>query len=112
MRRPDLRLRAGPDQDSPDYRALQPFGQVPTLEEDGLALSGERSETLLPKDARACATRWLIAALNSVEPFVRNVAVIASWWPITRGRVAESSHGERELMWLTVPPWGCTSRSS
>ena len=48
------------DQDTPGYRALQPFGQVPILEEDGLVIFesgaivlyiGERSETLLPKDA-------------------------------------------------------------
>jgi glutathione S-transferase len=26
------------DQDKPEYRALQPFGQVPILEEDGLVL--------------------------------------------------------------------------
>ena len=75
------------DQDKPDYRALQPFGQVPILEEDGLVLFesgaivlhiGERSEMLLPKDAgaRARATQWLIAALNSIEPFVMNVALI------------------------------------
>ena len=61
------------DQDKQDYRALQPFGQVPILEEDGLVLFesgaivlyiGERSETLLPKDAgaRCRATQWLIAA--------------------------------------------------
>jgi glutathione S-transferase len=39
---------------------------------------GERSETLLPKDprARAHATQWLIAALNSIEPFLMNVALI------------------------------------
>ena len=39
---------------------------------------GERSETLLPKDpqARARATQWLIAALNSIEPFVMDVARI------------------------------------
>ncbi len=39
---------------------------------------GERSETLLPKDpkARARATQWLIAALNSIEPFAMNVALI------------------------------------
>ena len=39
---------------------------------------GERSETLLPKDpaARAHATQWLIAALNSIEPFMNNVALI------------------------------------
>jgi glutathione S-transferase len=81
------RLLGQGDQDKPDYRALQPFGQVPILEEDGFALFesgaivlyiGERSAGLLPKDpqARARATQWLIAALNSVEPFVMDVARI------------------------------------
>jgi glutathione S-transferase len=81
------RLLAQGDQDTPDYRALQPFGQVPIFEEDGLVLFesgaivlhiGERSETLLPKDrgARARATQWLIAALSSIEPYVMNVAVL------------------------------------
>jgi glutathione S-transferase len=81
------RLLEQGDQDRPDYRALQPFGQVPILEEDGFVLFesgaivlyiGERSEALLPKDvgARARATQWLIAALNSIEPFVMNVALI------------------------------------
>ena len=81
------RLLEQGDQDKPEYRALQPFGQVPILEEDGHVLFesgaivlyvGERSETLLPKDpgARARATQWLIAALNSIEPFVMNVALI------------------------------------
>lgn len=81
------RLLTQGEQDKPEYRALQPFGQVPILEEDGLVLFesgaivlhiGERSETLLPKDpgARARAMQWLVAALNSVEPFVMNVALI------------------------------------
>ena len=81
------RLLGPGDQDKPEYRALQPFGQVPIFEEDDLTLFesgaivlhiGERSETLLPKDAnaRARATQWVIAALNSIEPFVMNVAVI------------------------------------
>jgi glutathione S-transferase len=61
------------DQDKPDYRALQPFGQVPMLEEDSLVLF-----ELLPTDsaARSRATQWLIAALNSIEPHVINVALI------------------------------------
>ena len=81
------RLLQQGDQDKPDYRALQPFGQVPIFEEDGFVLFetgaivlhiGERSEALLPKEAgaRARATQWLIAALNSIEPSVMNVAVI------------------------------------
>jgi glutathione S-transferase len=81
------RLLAQGDQDKPDYRVLQPFGQVPIFEEDGFVLFesgaivlhiGERSEALLPKDPRprARATQWLLAALNSIEPFMMNVATI------------------------------------
>jgi glutathione S-transferase len=81
------RLLEQGDQDKPEYRALQPFGQVPIFEEDGRVLFetgaivlhiGERSEALLPKDAdaRARATQWLIAALNSIEPHIMNVAAI------------------------------------
>ena len=82
-----VRLLAQGDQDKPDYRDLQPFGQVPIFEEDGFVLFesgaivlhvGERRETLLPREpqARARATQWLVCALNSIEPFVMNVALI------------------------------------
>ena len=81
------RLLEQGEQDKPEYRALQPFGQVPIFEEDGLVLFesgaivlhiGERCEALLPKDpgARARATQWVVAALNSVEPHVANAALI------------------------------------
>ena len=81
------RLLEQGDQDQPEYRALQPFGQVPILEENGQVIFesgaivlhvGEQSEVLLPREggARARATQWLIAALNSVEPHIMNVAVI------------------------------------
>jgi glutathione S-transferase len=81
------RLLSQGDQDKPEYRALQPFGQVPIFEEDGQVLFetgaivlhiGERCETLLPKEpgARDRAVQWLIAALNSIEPHVMNVSVL------------------------------------
>jgi glutathione S-transferase len=81
------RLLEQGDQDKPEYRALQPFGQVPILEEDGETIFesgaivlhiGERSEALLPKEpkARARAVQWVIAALNSIEPHVMNVGVL------------------------------------
>lgn len=81
------RLLEQGDGDKPDYRALQPFGQVPIFVEDDAVLFesgaivlhiGERSEVLLPKDAkaRARAIQWLIAALNSIEPFAMNLAAI------------------------------------
>jgi glutathione S-transferase len=71
-----------------EYRRLQPFGQVPAYEEDGLVMfeSGaillhiaERSPGLLmPTDAagRAQALSWLLAALNSVEVGVQQLAEI------------------------------------
>jgi glutathione S-transferase len=63
----------------PAHLALQPFGQIPTYEEGGLALFetgsivfhiAERHPGLLPADAnaRARAITWMFAALNTVEP--------------------------------------------
>ena len=81
------------DKNEADYRALQPFGQVPAYEEapaeggetlrlfeSGAILLhlGERSEALLPRDpaARARAIQWVFAALNSIEPHVQNYAMM------------------------------------
>jgi glutathione S-transferase len=100
------RLLTQGDQDKPEYRALQPFGQVPILEEDGQVLFesgaivlhiGARSEALLPADAdgRARATQWLIAALNSIEPYIMNFAVLdlfyadQEWAKLRRPSAAE-----------------------
>ena len=65
----------------PAHLALQPFGQIPTYEEDGLALfeSGaivlhlaEHHPGLLPKEpeARARAISWMFAALSTMEPVI------------------------------------------
>jgi glutathione S-transferase len=79
-------------QASPEYRALQPFGQVPVLEEEGLELFesgsillhiGEKSDALLPRDAaaRARAVTWVFAALNSLEIFIQQLAEIDLFYP-------------------------------
>jgi glutathione S-transferase len=90
----------------PAYRALQPFGQVPVYEEDGLTLfeSGAivlhiagRSPALAPADPgeRARMTVWLFAALNSVEPTVQQLSGIdlfhadAAWAKERRPMVVE-----------------------
>lgn len=76
----------------PAYRAVQPFGQVPVYEEDGLTLFetgsilfhiGQKSDALLPKDPakRARAITWMFAALNSVEPHVQNLTTIDLFFP-------------------------------
>jgi glutathione S-transferase len=83
----DRRLLEHGEQNTPEYRSRQPFGQVPILEEDGFVLFesgaivlyiGERSESLLPREprARARAVQWVVAALNSIDPFVGQVASI------------------------------------
>lgn len=76
------RLIGFEDTAKPDYRAWQPFGQVPAMEEDGLMLFesgamvlhiGEKSAVLLPRDAhgRARAIAWLFCALNTIEVVVQ-----------------------------------------
>jgi glutathione S-transferase len=81
------RLLDAEDQASKTYRALQPFGQVPAYEEDGLSLfeSGaivlhiaEKSEALMPRDekGRLRTTTWMFAALNSIEPQIANLTGI------------------------------------
>jgi glutathione S-transferase len=74
------------DSKCPEHRRLQPFGQVPTYQDDEVTIfeSGaivlhiaERGGKLIPRDpaARMRALQWLAAALNSVEPFVMALAV-------------------------------------
>ena len=83
-------LLADGEKEGAAYRAWQPFGQVPAYEEDGLRLfeSGaivlhiagkeEAGEALLPANpaARAKATEWMFAALNTIEPQLQNLAAI------------------------------------
>ena len=77
----------GEDQTSDWYRALQPFGQVPAMEEDGLKIfeSGaivlriaQKSDVLMPKDevSRLRTISWIFAAINSIEPPVQELALI------------------------------------
>jgi glutathione S-transferase len=69
-------------QASETYRGWQPFGQVPAYRDDEVEMfeSGAivlhiaaKSEALAPRDAagHARVMTWVIAALNSVEPFVQ-----------------------------------------
>jgi glutathione S-transferase len=52
------RLLEQGDQDKPEYRALQPFGQVPIFEEDGLVLFESGAIVLhIGERARRCYRR-------------------------------------------------------
>ena len=79
------KLNAAADRPA-DYFEEQPFGQVPSYRDGNISLFesgaivlhiGRDHEVLLPHEAaRARATAWLIAAQNSVEPFVMQLATI------------------------------------
>jgi glutathione S-transferase len=92
-----------------DYRAIQPFGQIPAIEDGDLTLfeSGaivlyvaERSAKLLPHDprTRAQVIQWMFAALNSVEPHVEGLTGIdlfhagEAWAKERRPAVVELAH--------------------
>lgn len=102
----EARLLGDGEKDSPEYRAKQPFGQVPVYEENGVTMFesgaivlhiGESCETLLPSDpaARTNATVWIFAALNSVEPMITQLSLIdlfqpdAEWAKLRRPAVVE-----------------------
>ena len=74
------------------YRAWQPFGQVPAYRDGDVEMfeSGAivlhiaaKSEALSPRDAagRAKVVSWVIAALNSIEPYVQNFAYLDLFYP-------------------------------
>ncbi len=77
-------LIGGREQASADYRAWQPFGQVPAYRDGVVEIfeSGAivlhlaaKSPMLAPTDeaGHARMTTWVIAALNSVEPHVQGL---------------------------------------
>ena len=81
----EVRLVTFAGMKEPAHLALHPFGQIPTYEEDDLALFetgaiilhiAERHPGLLPTDlnARARAIAWMFAALNTVEPPILELA--------------------------------------
>jgi glutathione S-transferase len=121
----DVRLVSFAALKQPGHRALQPFGQIPTYEEGGLALfeSGaivlhiaETRAGLLPDDAnaRARAIAWMFAAKSTVEPPIveRETAILfekdKSWYearlPIlddrARARLTDLSRRLGDADWL------------
>ncbi|MDM0015454.1 glutathione S-transferase family protein [Variovorax sp. J22P168] len=85
-----VRLVDAPTMKSAGYRhSLQPFGQLPVLEEEGRPPMFESGAIVLDvamragrciggegTPERAAAIQWVIAGLNSIEPFLFNVAEV------------------------------------
>ena len=98
-----------------DYFTEQPFGQVPSYNDKEVRLFesgaiilhvGQTNETLLPADAneRARATAWVFAALNSIEPYVQQLATIdlfdpdADWAKARRPEVVRMIQGRLQRL--------------
>ena len=84
----EVRLVSFTAMKEPAHLAIHPFGQIPTYEEDDLALFetgsivfyiAERGAGLLPDDAnaRARAITWMFAALNTMEPPILELFIAA-----------------------------------
>jgi len=74
------------DLDSDEFRAKNPFGQIPVIDDDGVVVTesgaillylARKSGKLMPRDlaGEAQVLRWSLAALNSVE-----VPVLTMWF--------------------------------
>lgn len=84
----EVKLVDAPTMKSEDYLGgLQPFGQLPVLQEDGRPPMAESGAIVLDvamragrfigaegTPERAATMQWVIAGLNSIEPFLFNVA--------------------------------------
>jgi len=122
----DVRLVSFAEMKEAPHRAHQPFGQIPSYEEEGgldifetgaiILHIAERHEGLLPQElnARSRAIAWMFAAVSSVEPVVvqRESAIflerdkpwhaerLAMVEERIRSRLAELSNALGEKDWL------------
>src|SRR5919206_3804583 len=91
------------DLDSPAYRALNPFGQIPVIDDDGVVVTesgaillylARKSGKLMPRDlaGEAQVMRWSVAALTTVE-----VPVLSLWFVYLTGgkgsKPSDALHG-------------------
>jgi glutathione S-transferase len=86
------------DLDSPAYRALNPFGQIPTIDDDGVVVTesgaillylARKTGKLLPPElgGEAQVLRWSFAALTTIE-----VPVLSLWFVnLTGGKGSKPS---------------------
>src|SRR5690349_23767369 len=103
------------DLDSPSYRALNPFGQIPVIDDDGVVVTesgaillylARKSGKLLPRDlaGEAQVLRWSVAALTTIE-----VPVLSLWFVNISGgkgtRPSEALHDWADMRLKQLDGW-------
>jgi glutathione S-transferase len=103
------------DLDSPAYRALNPFGQIPAIDDDGVVVTesgaillylARKSGKLIPRDlaGEAQVLRWSVAALNSVE-----MPLLSLWFVNMSGgkgtKPSEAMRGWAEMRLEQLDGW-------
>ncbi|MEQ1508154.1 MAG: glutathione S-transferase family protein [Myxococcota bacterium] len=103
------------DLDAPAFRAKNPFGQLPVIDDDGVVVTesgaillylARKSGTLMPRDlaGEAQVLRWSVAALTTIE-----VPVLSEWFVnLSGGRgtpPSEALHRWAELRLGQLDGW-------
>jgi glutathione S-transferase len=103
------------DLDSASYRALNPFGQIPTIDDDGVVVTesgaillylARKTGKLLPRDlaGEAQVLRWTVAALNTIE-----VPVLSLWFVNISGgkgsKPSEALHAWADMRLKQLDGW-------
>jgi glutathione S-transferase len=103
------------DLDAPAYRALNPFGQIPAIDDDGVVVTesgaillylARKSGRLLPRDlaGEAQVLRWSVAALNTIE-----VPVLTHWFVNVTGgkgtKPSEALYGWADMRIKQLDGW-------
>lgn len=103
------------DLDRPDYRAMNPFGQIPVIDDDGVVVSesgaillylARKSGTLMPRDlaGEAQVLRWSFTALTTLE-----VPVLSLWFVNLCGgkgsKPSDALHGWADMRLKQLDGW-------
>ena len=103
------------DLDSPAYRALNPFGQIPVIDDEGVVVSesgaillylARKSGQLMPHDlaGEAQVLRWSVAALSTIE-----LPLLSLWFVDLSGgkggKPSEALQGWAEMRLQQLDGW-------
>jgi glutathione S-transferase len=92
------------DLDSDEFRGMNPFGQIPVIDDNGVVVTesgaillylARKSSKLMPRDlaGEAQVLRWSVAALNTIE-----VPLLTAWFVDMSGGKGTKPH-EALLRW-------------